>query len=175
MTRAAMDRRASAPRLPASVGGCRAVWLAGLLLAAIAAGWADPERSAAAATVTHAPATPVAVEPAAAAELPRASAVSLEAEFTPLAVSVSRRVSMRGRMAHKSHLRPAHDLRKPRPPRHRSERPSTGLAMVGDVLIERLLEFLDAPLASRFVGTPPDSVPLAGHPLQLLRPPAARG
>lgn len=170
-----MDRRASAPRLPASVEGCRAVWLAGLLLAAIAAGWADPERSAAAATVTHAPATPVVVEPAAAAELPRASAVRLESEFTPLAASVSRRVSMRDRMAHKSHLRLAHDLRKPRPPRHRSERPSTGLAMVGDMLMERLLEFLDDPGAGDFVGTPPDSIPLAGHPLQLLRPPAALG
>lgn len=175
MTRAATDRRASAPRLPARVWGCRAVWLAGLLLAAIAAGWASPGRSAASATVMHSPATPVVVEPAAAAELPCASAVRLEAEFTPLEPAVWRRVSIRGRTAHKSYLRLSHDLRKPRPPRHRSERPSTGLAMVGDVLMERLLEFLDAPRAGRFVGAPPDSMPLAGHPLQLLRPPAARG
>lgn len=68
-----------------------------------------------------------------------------------------------------------HDLRRPRPPRHRSERPSTGLALLGELMIAELLEFLDDPRGGRFVPFPVASLPLPGHPSAILRPPSPRG
>lgn len=68
-----------------------------------------------------------------------------------------------------------HDLRRPRPPRHRSERPSTGLALLSDLLIVELLEFLDDSRGGRFVPFPVASLPLPGHPSAILRPPSPRG
>jgi hypothetical protein len=68
-----------------------------------------------------------------------------------------------------------HDLRRPRPPRHRSERPSTGVALLGNELTVELLEFLDDPYGGRFVPFPAACLPLAGHPSAILRPPSPRG
>jgi hypothetical protein len=46
--------------------------------------------------------------------------------------------------------------------------------MIGELPVARLLEYLDDPRSSRLLFPPPAATPLAGHPLQVLRPPAAR-
>ena len=84
------------------------------------------------------------------------------------------RSSFRARDVTERPPRIPHDLRRPRPPRQRSERPTTGLALLGDVLMLELLEFLDDPRGGRFVPFPVAIQPLAGHPSAILRPPSPR-
>ena len=66
-----------------------------------------------------------------------------------------------------------YDLRKPRPPRHRGERPMSATHLLDTTLVLRLVDVLDDRGSPRFVVPQPSAMPLAGHPLLLLRPPAA--
>lgn len=66
------------------------------------------------------------------------------------------------------------DLRKPRPPRHRSERPTTGADGIEAMMtcsILRLMLSVDQHRA--FLSDAAADVPLAGHYRSLLRPPSA--
>jgi hypothetical protein len=70
-------------------------------------------------------------------------------------------------------LKPPHDLRDARPPRHRGERPTSATHLLGTTLVRRLFGVLNDVGERRFVVPPAAVMPLAGHPLLLLRPPAA--
>lgn len=64
-----------------------------------------------------------------------------------------------------------HDKRQPRPPRHRSDRASSyvsELELAASVIDSITHDDLHQPLIAEF--TP--AIPLAGHPLELLRPPS---
>lgn len=64
------------------------------------------------------------------------------------------------------------NLRLPRPPRHRCERPTTGVEEVEVTTAARLIASLREQLHRALVETAVDASPLAGHPLALLRPPS---
>jgi len=64
------------------------------------------------------------------------------------------------------------NLRLPRPPRHRGERPTTGVEEVEVTTAARLLAALREASSCPFVEAAVDASPLAGHPLSLLRPPS---
>ena len=79
-----------------------------------------------------------------------------------------------GKLAqHRGALMTPYDLRQPRPPRHRSERPMSATHLLDTTLVLRLSGVLDDVGGPRFVVSQPTGIPLAGHPLLLLRPPAA--
>ena len=64
------------------------------------------------------------------------------------------------------------NLRLPRPPRHRGERPTTGVEEVEVTAAARLLAALREESSCPFVEAVVNASPLAGHPLSLLRPPS---
>jgi hypothetical protein len=67
----------------------------------------------------------------------------------------------------------ANDLRKPRPPRQRSERPTTGADGVAEMISASLLRLiLCIDLQHQFIRTADAVGPLTGHYQSLLRPPA---
>ena len=67
----------------------------------------------------------------------------------------------------------ANDLRKPRPPRQRSERPTTGTDGVVAMLSASMLWLiLCIDVQRMFVAEADDAGPLAGHYRSLLRPPS---
>jgi hypothetical protein len=65
------------------------------------------------------------------------------------------------------------DLRKPRLPRHRSERPSTFSAENESLTVATVVAILSEDLHRPFLAEIVTASPLSGHPLQLLRPPSA--
>jgi hypothetical protein len=79
-----------------------------------------------------------------------------------------------GKLAqHRRALMKPYDLRQPRPPRHRGERPMSAMHLLDTTLVLRLSGVLDDVGSPRFVVPQRTAMPLAGHPLLLLRPPAA--
>lgn len=64
------------------------------------------------------------------------------------------------------------DLKLPRAPRHRSERPTSGLEELQGTAADQLLAVLADEHHGALVIAAPDACPLAGHPLSLLRPPS---
>ena len=66
------------------------------------------------------------------------------------------------------------DLREPRRPRHRSERPSTFSAENESLTVATVIAILSEDLHRPFLAEIVTASPLSGHPLQLLRPPSAR-
>jgi hypothetical protein len=66
------------------------------------------------------------------------------------------------------------DLRKPRLPRHRSERPSTFSAENESLTVATVIAILSEDLHRPFLAEIVTASPLSGHPLELLRPPSAR-
>jgi hypothetical protein len=66
------------------------------------------------------------------------------------------------------------DLRKPRLPRHRSERPSKFSAENESLTVATVLAILSEDLHRPFLAEIVTASPLSGNPLELLRPPSAR-
>jgi hypothetical protein len=67
----------------------------------------------------------------------------------------------------------ANDLRKPRPPRQRSERPTTGADGIATMMTASMLRLmLSLDLHRPYVSEADDAAPLAGHYRSLLRPPS---
>ncbi len=64
------------------------------------------------------------------------------------------------------------DLRQPRAPRHRSDKPSSGAADGEAIAGSAILAPLGADARRPFVIAPSPCCPLDGHPLSLLRPPS---
>lgn len=64
------------------------------------------------------------------------------------------------------------NLRMPRAPRHRSERPTSGLTDAEAVTAASVLKNLVQDVHRPFVIDSASAFPLAGHPLSLLRPPS---
>lgn len=64
------------------------------------------------------------------------------------------------------------NLKLPRAPRHRSDRPTSGLEELQGAAVAQLLEVLADEHHGALVIAAPDACPLAGHPLSLLRPPS---
>jgi len=66
----------------------------------------------------------------------------------------------------------ARDLRLPRAPRHRSERPTSSLVDLKALTRATILEIIDDGGRHSVLIESPSGCPLAGHPLSLLRPPS---
>lgn len=66
----------------------------------------------------------------------------------------------------------APDLRLPRAPRHRSDKPSSGAVEADGINGTAVMPVLDAESHRGFVVVAVRACPLAGHPLALLRPPS---
>ncbi len=64
------------------------------------------------------------------------------------------------------------DLQQPRAPRHRSERPTSGVDEVEAVTAAEILAALGNDTHRPFIAAALDCCPLAGHPLSVLRPPS---
>jgi len=77
----------------------------------------------------------------------------------------------------RAEYRPPLDLRKPRPPRHRSDRPApieVDVGMAAVAILGRAALAMDG-RGGRFAAPMSDAIPAACHRLPLLRPPAVTG
>ena len=92
-------------------------------------------------------------------------------ECPPATPSIVRSTSRR------AEYRPPLDLRTPRPPRHRSDRPAPIEVDVGMAAVAILGRAALAPdgRGARFAAPLSDAIPAACHRLPLLRPPAVTG
>jgi hypothetical protein len=100
---------------------------------------------------------PVPSNPSAAGSAPKAESASIGAAAPSLAMRFFGR-----------------DLRKPRLPRHRSERPSTFSAENESLTVATVIAILSEDLHRPFLAEIVTASPLSGHPHELLRPPSAR-